>query len=103
MVSATIKESYKQSRHEDDKNQPLSVQSWGTDSQKRRFWLVEGMDDSFFRLYRENNGSTSKTNTWFSVAGSIDEINAIADRLGEENTPHSRALRDKIKAAVPRF
>jgi hypothetical protein len=102
-VSAMIKESYKQTRRDDDLNQPLSVQPWGRDGYKRNYWLIEGQDDTHFRVYRENNGTTSKTNTWFSVAGDIDEILSVATKLDDENTPHSRALRDKIKNAVPRF
>ena len=98
-----LKESYKQVRHEDDKNQPLSVQPWGRDGYKRRYWLVEGQDDTQFRLYRENSGVTAKTNQWFSVAGSIDEINEVANKLDEEGTPHARTLRDRIRAAIPRF
>jgi hypothetical protein len=65
--------------------------------------LIEGLDDTHFRVYRENNGATAKTNTWFSVAGNIAEINSLADKLDEENTPHARTLRDKIRAAIPRF
>lgn len=102
-VQAILKESYKQPRHEDDKNQPLSVQPWGRDGYKRNYWLIEGQEDTHFRVYRENNGSTTKTNTWFSVAGSIEEVTSLADKLDEENTPHARALRDKIRAAIPRF
>lgn len=102
-VQAIIKESYKQARHDDDKNQPLSVQPWGRDGYKRKYWLIEGQDDTQFRLYRENSGITAKTNVWLSVAGTIDEIKAVADRLDEENTPHARNLRDKIRAAIPRF
>ena len=102
-VQATLKESYKQSRHEDDKNQPLSVQPWGRDGYKRNYWLIEGQDDTHFRVYRENNGATAKTNTWFSVAGSIEEITKLADKLDEENTPHARTLRDRIRAATTRF
>jgi hypothetical protein len=102
-VQATLKESYKQSRHDDDKNQPLSVQPWGRDGYKRNYWLIEGQDDTHFRVYRENNGATAKTNTWFNVAGNIEEITRLADKLDEENTPHARTLRDRIRAAVPRF
>ena len=101
-VKAIIKESYKQSRHEDDLNQPLSVQSWGKDGDKRRFWLIEGQDDTHFRLYRESN-PVLKHVTWRSVAGDIDEIKQVAGRLGEENTQASRRLRDRILAAIPRF
>ena len=102
-VQALLKESYKQVRHEDDKNQPLSVQPWGRDGYKRRYWLVEGQDDTHFRLYRENNGVTAKTNQWFSVAGSIEEVTSVAIKLDEEGTPHARTLRDRIRAAIPRF
>ena len=79
------------------------MQPWGRDGYKRNYWLIEGQDDTHFRLYRENNGATAKTNTWFSVSGSIEEVSSIADRLDEENTPHARTLRDRIRAAIPRF
>ena len=102
-IQAIVKESYKQTRRDDDLNQPLSVQPWGRDGYKRNYWLIEGQDDTHFRVYRENNGTTAKTNTWFSVAGDIDEVLAVATKLDDENTPHSRGLRDKIKNAVPRF
>lgn len=101
-MKAIIKESYKQSRHDDDLNQPLSVQSWGRDGDKRRFWLIEGQDDTHFRLYRESNPAL-KNNTWRSVAGTIDEVKEVAQRLDEENTQASRRLRDRINAAIPRF
>ena len=54
-ITAIMKESYKQSRHDDDLNQPLSVHPWGKDGLKRRYWLVEGRDDTPFRLIREDN------------------------------------------------
>ncbi len=101
-VKIIIKDSYKQQRHDDDLNQPLSVQSWGRDGDKRRFWLIEGQDDTHFRLYRESNPAL-KHNTWRSIAGSIDEVKEVADRLGEENTQASRRLRDRILTAIPRF
>ena len=101
-VKTIIKESYKQSRHDDDLNQPLSVQAWGRDSDKRRYWLIEGQDDTHFRLYRESNPAL-KNNTWRSVAGTIDEVKEVAQRLDEENNQASRRLRDRINAAIPRF
>ena len=101
-VKATIKESYKQSRHDDDLNQPLSVQAWGRDGEKRRYWLIEGQDDTHFRLYRESNPAL-KTVTWRSVAGDIDEVKAVAARLQEEGSQAGKRLRDRIIAAVPRF
>lgn len=97
-----MKDSYKQQRHDDDLNQPLSVQPWGRDGDKRRYWLIEGQDDTHFRLYRESNPALKHTN-WRSVAGTIDEVKAVAERLGEDNSQASRRLRERITLAVPRF
>lgn len=97
-----MKESYKRSRQDDDLNQPLSVQPWGRDGDKRRFWLIEGQDDTHFRLYRESNPSLRHV-TWRSIAGTIDEVKEVAEHLGEESSLLSRRLRDRIQAAVPRF
>ncbi|KAL2038450.1 hypothetical protein N7G274_008789 [Stereocaulon virgatum] len=101
-VQAIMKESYKRSRQDDDLNQPLSVQPWGRDGDKRRYWLIEGQDDTHFRLYRESN-PTLRHKTWRSVAGDIDEVKEVAHRLGEESSLLGRRLRDRIMAAIPRF
>lgn len=101
-IQAKIKESYKQARHDDDLNQPLSVQSWGRDSLKRRYWLIEGQDDTNFRLYRESNPAL-KHITWWSVAADIPEIQAVADKLQEEKGTNSKKLSERIRNAIPRF
>ncbi|KKK27183.1 hypothetical protein ARAM_002816 [Aspergillus rambellii] len=101
-VQAKLKESYKQARHDDDMNQPLSVQPWGRDGLKRRYWLIEGLDDTHFRLYRESNPAL-KTVTWWSVAGTIPELKALADRLEEERSTNSKKLSERIKNSIPRF
>ncbi|KAL8796212.1 MAG: hypothetical protein Q9182_007410 [Xanthomendoza sp. 2 TL-2023] len=101
-VQNIIKEKYKQQRHDDDKNQPLSVQSWGRDGDKRRYWLIEGLDDTNFRLYRESNPAL-KTVTWRSVAGNIDDLRQVAAKLDEDGSQAARKMRDSIQAAIPRF
>ncbi|KAF2219731.1 hypothetical protein BDZ85DRAFT_242935 [Elsinoe ampelina] len=102
-VSQIIKDAYKQSRHEDDLNQPLSVQPWGVDGDKRRYWLIEGQDDTSFRLYRETPKAAEESK-WWSMAGTIDEIKAIADRLEQKDTTQAaRRLSSKIMSAIPRF
>ncbi|KAI9784950.1 MAG: hypothetical protein M1839_001146 [Geoglossum umbratile] len=101
-VQAVLKESYKQARHDDDLNQPLSVQSWGRDGDKRRYWLIEGRDDTYFRLYRESNPAL-KHNTWWSVAGSIEDLKAVAQQLVDDGSQAARRLSEKIKSATPRF
>lgn len=103
VVQALLKESYKQTRRDDDKNQPRSVQPWFSDSHRRRFWLIEGQEDSHFRIYRENDGKIAKSNTWFSVAGTVDELNALADKFTEEGTLNARMNADKLRSAIPRF
>ncbi|KIV85703.1 hypothetical protein PV11_01364 [Exophiala sideris] len=103
VVQALIKESYKQTRRDDDKNQPRSVQPWFSDQYRRKYWLIEGLEDSYFRIYRENDGRTAKTNTWFSVAGSIEEVNSLADKFAEEHGQNSKLVSDKLRQAIPRF
>ena len=98
-----IQSSYKQNRHEDDLNQPLSVQPWGSDSDKRRYFLVEGLDDTHFRVYRESNYMGLKR-TWWSVASDIDELKGLAEKLNKEDGGQkARLLSSKITAAIPRF
>jgi hypothetical protein len=98
-----ITTSYKQNRHEDDLNQPLSVQPWGSDGDKRRYFLIEGLDDTHFRVYRESN-YTAKKRTWFSVASDIDELKLLAHKLETvDRGQKARVLSGKILAAVPRF
>ncbi|KAI1274817.1 hypothetical protein F5Y07DRAFT_207234 [Xylaria sp. FL0933] len=103
LVKGIINQSYKQNRHEDDLNQPLSVQPWGSDSDRRRYFLVEGLDDTHFRVYRESNPA-GFNRTWWSVAGSIDELNALCDKLlTVDGGPRARKLAQKMQAAIPRF
>jgi hypothetical protein len=60
-------------------------------------------DDTPFRLYRESNPAL-KTSTWISIAGTIEEVQAVAKDLEEEDASrHAIALKDKILAAIPRF
>lgn len=101
-VQGILKERYKQQRQDDDRNQPLSVQPWGRDGDKRRYWLIEGLDDTNFRLYRESNPAL-KHSTWRSVAGSIEDLQQVATRLGEDGSQAARKLCDSIHAAIPRF
>ncbi|KAL2013582.1 hypothetical protein VTN00DRAFT_1107 [Thermoascus crustaceus] len=104
-VQAKIKESYlKQSRQSGDLNQPLSVQPWGRDGSKRRYWLIEGQDDTHFRLYRESDPYKKPEEIhWWSVAGNIPELKAFADNLAQEDSTYSNKLSEKIKNAIPRF
>ncbi|KAL9028467.1 MAG: hypothetical protein Q9196_003169 [Gyalolechia fulgens] len=101
-IQDIIKTMYKRQRQNDDRNQPLSVQPWGTDVDKRRYWLIEGLDDTPFRLYRESNPALKHV-AWRSVAGSIEELNLVAGKLEEDGSQASRRLRDSIQAAIPRF
>jgi hypothetical protein len=102
-VKGIIQASYKQNRHDDDLNQPLSVQPWGSDGDKRKYYLIEGLDDTHFRVYRESNHLNTKR-TWFSVAGDIDELKALADKLStQDGGQKARLLSGKMISAIPRF
>ncbi|KAI8964101.1 hypothetical protein F5Y11DRAFT_117759 [Daldinia sp. FL1419] len=103
VIKGIINKSYKGNRHEDDLNQPLSVQPWGSDSDKRRYYLIEGLDDTHFRVYRESNPQ-GFNRTWWSVAGSIDELKALAEKLQKsDGGPKAKKLAHKMLAAIPRF
>jgi hypothetical protein len=102
-VRAVITQSYKQNRQEDDRNQPLSVQPWGSDAHKRRYFLIEGLDDTHFRVYRESNPAGMER-TWWSVAGDIDELNTLAQKLEmKDGGPKAKKLSSQITAAMERF
>ncbi|KAF2718673.1 hypothetical protein K431DRAFT_274252 [Polychaeton citri CBS 116435] len=107
VIQALIKEAYKQQRHGDDENQPRSVQPWGLDGEKRRYFLVEGQDDTAFRVYRES-GRYNKTKEcqWIHVAGSIEEVRALANKLESKEYDASQAARrlaSRMVVAIPRF
>jgi hypothetical protein len=60
-------------------------------------------DDTPFRLYRETATAPDKRD-WINVAGTIDELRAIAHELSEDDgTKLALALKSKIEAAIPRF
>lgn len=102
-VQGIIKDKYKQTRHNDDENQPLSVQPWGNDGDKRRYFLVQGLDDTSFRVYREGNRYTRNAH-WWNVAGEIEEIKILAKKLEEvDGTQAARRLATRITNAVPTF
>lgn len=90
-------------RHEDDLNIPLSVQPWGSDGDKRRYFLIEGNDDTSFRVYRESNPAGLQR-TWWSVAGNIEELKALSEKLEtQDGGPKAKALAKKIINSIPRF
>jgi hypothetical protein len=79
------------------------VQPWGSDADRRRYFLIEGLDDTHFRVYRESN-YTGLKRTWWSVASDIDELKQLAQKLEtEDGGQKARVLSGKILAAIPRF
>lgn len=101
-VKTMINQQYK-NRHDEDLNISLSVQPWGSDGDKRRYYLIEGNDDTHFRVYRESNPA-GVSRTWWSVAGTIDELKALSEKLETtDGGPKARALSKRILASIPRF
>ena len=79
------------------------MQAWGRDGDKRRYYLVEGQNDTHFRIYRESDPKLKKVR-WISVAGSIEELRVLAKKLEEEDGhKEARALGERMLNAVPRF
>lgn len=103
-VKGVINTSYNGKRTNDDLNQPLSVQPWGFDSDKRRYYLIEGDDNCSFRVYRESNPAALYNRQWISVAGSIEEAKALADKLATaDGGPNARKLSASILKNIPNF
>ncbi|KAF1915668.1 hypothetical protein BDU57DRAFT_279681 [Ampelomyces quisqualis] len=105
-VKAMIANAYKSRTTKDrlDTNIPLSVQPWGLDGDKRRYWLVEGQNDTHFRIYRETDPHKTKKVKWFSVAGNIEQLRVVATKLEEEDgRKEAKALGERMIHAIPRF
>ena len=103
-VQTVIKDKYKQQRHNDDENQPLSVTAWGVDGHKRHYFLIQGMEDTSFRVYREGDRFKKKDEHWYSMAGDIEEVRTLAQRLEEKDgTQAARRLAQKMVSAIPIF
>ncbi|KAK4169270.1 hypothetical protein QBC43DRAFT_307320 [Cladorrhinum sp. PSN259] len=101
-VKSIINTQYK-NRQEDDINIPLSVQVWGSDGDKRRYFLIEGNDDTGYRVYRESNPAGVQR-TWWSVAGNIDELNSLAEKLEKQDGgPKAKQFAKRIINSIPRF
>lgn len=101
-VRTLINQQYK-NRHDDDLNIPLSVQPWGGDGDKRRYFLIEGNDDTSFRVYRESNPAGIQR-TWWSVAGSIDDLRALVEKLEtQDRGPKAKLFAKRIANSIPRF
>lgn len=102
-IQTIIKDKYKQQRHNDDENQPLSVQPWGSDGDKRRYFLIQGLDDTNFRVYREGSRYTKNAH-WYNVAGCIDELKALSTKLSDlDGSQAARRLATRITNAIPTF
>lgn len=87
-----------------DTNIPLSVQPWGLDGDKRRYWLIEGQNDTHFRIYRETDPHKTKKVKWFSVAGDIEELRSVASKLEtDDGRKDAKALGERMINAIPRF
>ncbi|KAL2886649.1 hypothetical protein HOO65_060479 [Ceratocystis lukuohia] len=101
-IRTLVAKSYK-NRHDEDRAIPLSVQAWGSDSDKRRYFLIEGRDGTSFRIYRESNFQ-GLNRTWWSVADSIDSLKALATSLEEKDGgPKAKSLAHSMRMAIPRL
>ena len=66
--------------------------------------LVQGLDDTTFRVYREGDRHKVKTAHWWSVAGSIDEVKELAKKLEDvDGSQAARRFANRITNAIPTF
>ncbi|KKA26923.1 hypothetical protein TD95_004892 [Thielaviopsis punctulata] len=101
-VRTLINKSYK-NRQDEDRAIPLSIQPWGSDSDKRRYFLIEGRDGTSFRIYRESNPQ-GFNRTWWSVADSIESLKQLADKLEQKDGgPKAKSLAHSMRMAIPRL
>ena len=64
---------------------------------------MEGQDDTSFRIYKQRH-PRDENETWWSVAGSLDELQTVADNLRIEDSGLSnRRLADRMETAIPRL
>lgn len=65
--------------------------------------MIEGLDDTHFRIYRESSHTGIKR-TWWSVAGDIEELKVLAEKLAKADSGQkARVLSEKMMQAIPRF
>ncbi|KAK6534770.1 hypothetical protein TWF281_006071 [Arthrobotrys megalospora] len=102
-VGDILKEVYKPGRKTDDSNVALAVHCWGMDREKNKYYLIEGKDDTYFRVYQEHISPGYRNATWIAVAGTIEELKDLVERLAQEGSKNAKELQGKILAAIPRF
>lgn len=68
---------------------------------RKKYYLIEGIDDTNFRVYKESEGLEERS--WWSVAGNIDELVMLADKLSTDGGQKARVLALKMRNAIPRF
>ncbi|KAK9429671.1 hypothetical protein V1505DRAFT_400910 [Lipomyces doorenjongii] len=102
-VRKILLKGYSGNRLEDDRNCELAVPAIGMDSERRRYYLVEGLNDTRFRLFRETNPRKRLVN-WTPVASTHDELQIYIDELRRSDTSrHAKALTEKLAAELPRL
>ncbi|KAK9367125.1 hypothetical protein V1509DRAFT_567547 [Lipomyces kononenkoae] len=102
-VRKILSKGYSGNRLEDDRNCELAVSPIGMDSERKRYYLVEGLNDTRFRLFRETNPRKRFVN-WTSVASTHDELRRYTEQLKELDTSrHAKALTEKLAVQLPRL
>ncbi|KAK9325056.1 hypothetical protein V1517DRAFT_254718 [Lipomyces orientalis] len=102
-VRKILSKGYSGNRSEDDRNCDLAVPPIGMDSERRRYYLVEGLNDTRFRLFRETNPRKRYVN-WTPVASTHDELHEFIEDLKRSDTSrHAKALIENLKAQLPRL
>ncbi|KAK9467434.1 hypothetical protein V1512DRAFT_205996 [Lipomyces arxii] len=104
-IRKLLAKGYSAGRLEDDRNCPLAVMPLGMDGERRRYYIIEGLNDAKFRLFRETNPRKQLVN-WTPIASSAAEVEQCAEKLANEDTDKSRnakTLAAKLRAEATRL
>ncbi|KAK9448751.1 uncharacterized protein V1518DRAFT_374249 [Limtongia smithiae] len=102
-VRAVLAEGYSGSRTEDDRTCPLAVSPIGMDGERRRYYLIEGQNETRFRLFQETNPRKRLVN-WTSIASTAVELAAFMTKIQATDTSrNARILCERLSKAMPRL
>ncbi|KAK7207890.1 hypothetical protein BZA70DRAFT_29059 [Myxozyma melibiosi] len=102
-VRQVLVQGYSQQRTDDDSASPLAVLPIGLDSERKRYYLIEGENDTRFRLFCETNPRQRLVN-WTPVASTFAEFKEFVDKLSETDTSrNAKALVESLTEELPRL
>ncbi|KAK9456324.1 hypothetical protein V1511DRAFT_457684 [Dipodascopsis uninucleata] len=102
-VRKVLLSNYSIQRCNGDKNCALAVLPLGMDGERKRYYLIEGLNDTRFRLYCETNPRKKIVN-WTAVASSVEELKQLEQNLREtDNSRNAKILCERLSKQLARL